>query len=186
MSTAKRRTTDKIKASLTAMLEKTPIEDITATALCEYAKINRATFYYHYDSVHDVFAEIERQTESEFAQWLSQSIFNSDGSPEKGFYVSFFEFISRNASVCRMLLGARRQSNFISRAVEAGREKVVSTMTKLFPDCQTSKIDYYYIFVSNGFLGLLEYWLNSGMRESTNEIAEIGENILRSGIEFLR
>ncbi len=180
------KTTDKIKESLTKMLEKTPIDDITATALCEHAKVNRATFYYHYDSVKDVFVEIEKQVENEFAQWISQSTFTVDGAPQKSFYVTFFEFVARNIGVCRMLLGAQRRSEFLMRAMEAGRTKVVSTMTKLFPDCPASKMEYYYIFVSNGFLGLLEYWLNSGMRESINEIADIGERVSYLGIGFLQ
>ncbi len=58
-------------------------------------------------------------------------------------------------------------------------------MSKLFPACPTSKIDYYYVFVSNGFMGLLQYWLNNGMRESTREIAEIGEKIAYGGVAYL-
>lgn len=70
--------------------------------------------------------------------------------------------------------------------MEAGRSKVVSVMSKLYPDCPASKINYYYIFVSNGFLGLLEYWLNSGMTESVNDIAEIGEQVSYMGVKYLQ
>ena len=179
------KTKEIIKKSLTEMLETAPIEDITATGLCERAHVNRATFYYHYNSVQDVLTEIEAQVESEFSHFLSQSTINSDGAPEKSFYVMFFEFGARNAGVCKMLLGAQRQSEFLNRAMEAGRSKVVSVMTKLFPNCPAAKIDYYYIFVSHGFLGLLGYWLNSGMRESVDEIAEIGEQVSYSGVRYL-
>lgn len=180
------KTTDKIKACLTEMLATIPIEDITATELCNRAKVNRATFYYHYNSVQDVLSEIETQMENEFAQWMSQSTLNQNGKPEDSFYVTFFEFVARNVGVCRMLLNAQRPSEFLTRAMEAGRIKVVSVMSKLYPDCPASKIDYYYIFVSNGFIGLLKYWLSSGMKESINAIAEIGERISNTGTLYLQ
>ncbi|MBD5132495.1 MAG: TetR/AcrR family transcriptional regulator [Clostridiales bacterium] len=185
MATAKKKTTDKIKASLTELLADKPIDDVTATALCSHAGINRATFYYHYNSVQDVLTEIEDDLEAEFTQWMSQATVASNGAPEKSFYVTFFEFIYRNVSVCKLLLGAQRQSEFLSRAMEAGRTKVVSVMSQLYPNCPASKINYYYIFVSNGFLGLLEYWLNSGMRESINDIADVGVQVSNAGIKYL-
>lgn len=183
---AKKKTTDKIKTGLIEMLATSSIDDITATALCERAGVNRATFYYHYNSVYDVLAEIEKQVESEFAQWLSQSIVDNAGAPAKNFYVSFFEFVRRNADVCRILLTSHNRSDFLMRALDAGRSKVISGMTRLFPDCPTSKIEYYYIFVSNGFIGLLRYWLGSGMIESIETIADIGERVSSMGIEYLK
>lgn len=185
MSAAKQKTTDKIKISLIELLDTMPIEDVTATELCKRAQMNRATFYYHYNCVQDVLTEIEAQVESEFLQFLSKETVTSDGSPEKSFYVSFFEFVARNANVCKLLLGNQRQSDFLTRAMQAARTKVVSIMTKLYPDCPAAKIDYYFIFVYNGFLGLLEYWLNSGMRESASKIAEVGEQVSYMGVKFL-
>ena len=183
----KKTTTDKIKHALTEMLDTMPIDDISATALCTHAGINRATFYYHYNSVQDVVEEIEKQVEREFVQWLSQATVTDDASPANSFYVTFFDIVARNVNVCRMLLKNRHnRSDFLARALEAGRIKVVSVMSTLYPNCPASKINFYYMFVSNGFLGLLEYWLNSGMRESITEIAAIGEAVSYKGIEFLK
>lgn len=185
MTESKKKTTAKIQNSLMKMLKSMPIESITATALCEYASVNRATFYYHYDSVQDVLAEIEANLESEFVQWMTQTTINSNGLPEKSFYVSFFEFVVRNADICRLILNTQRQSDFLTRAIEAGRAKVVSDMSKLFITCPVAKINYFYMFVSNGFLGMLGYWLNSGMRESVTEIAAICERIAYAGVGYL-
>lgn len=186
MTEKKKKTKDKIKEALTEMLDQKPYDDITAVALCAYAGVNRATFYYHYDSVDAVLAEMEEEMEREFTKWITQATINEIGAVEKSFYVAFFEFVARYAGVCRMLIGTKHKSNFLKRALEAGRTKVVSVMSRLYPDCPASKIDYYYIFVSNGFLGLLEYWLTSGMRESINEIAEIGEKVSSKGALFLQ
>ena len=185
MPDTKKKNTDKINHCLTEMLQTCSIEDITATELCKRSGVNRATFYYHYNSVQDVLAEIENKLQAEFSQWMSQSAVLSNGLPEKSFYVTFFEFVARNVGVCRMLLNTQRPSDFVTRAIGAGRTVVVSIMSKLYPECPTTKIDYYYMFVSNGFLGLLSYWLNSGMKESIIDIAEIGERISTLGVAYL-
>lgn len=183
----KKRTTDKIKSTLIKMLEKSPLEDISVTSLCSAAKVNRATFYYHYDSVTSVFNEMETHIEQDFAQSLARAAVSGVGMPEKSFYVMFFEFVARNASVCRLILNAPHGNNnsFLTRALESGRDKVTGMMTKLHPDCSAHKIDVYYIYVSNGFLGLLGYWLNNGMKESVEEIAGMGERLACLGEKFL-
>lgn len=186
MAVKKGKISNKIEQALIDMLGTMPIDDITATALCEHAKVNRATFYYHYNSVQDVLTEIQTQVENEFLQWISQSSpADESGMPQNSFYVSFFEFVARNAGICKMLLGAQHRSEFLARAMEAGRTKVISVMSTVYPQCPASKINYYYIFVSNGFIGLLQYWLNSGMKESVAEIAETGERISNIGINYL-
>ena len=184
----RRKTVNKLRDSLIKLLETTPLEDITVTAICDMANVNRATFYYHYDSVANLFEEVERGLESEFNQFISLSAIGSDGAPNRSFYVMFFEFVAHNAAICKMILNSPHKGNnsFITRAIDGGRDKVISTMTKLFPDCASGKIDHYYTFVSNGFIGLVGYWLNNGMKESVAEIADIGERISYGGIKYLQ
>lgn len=134
-----------------------------------------------------MFSKLEKRIESEFGVFLSSSAFKDDSTPESAFYVMFFEFVARNASLCRIILNSPHTGNssFLTRAMESGRYKVTGMMTRRYPDCPASKIDFYYVFVSHGFLGLLEYWLNSGMRESIEDIARIGEQVSFMGIKFL-
>lgn len=187
MTEPKKRTTAKIRSTLVKMLGSKDIDDITVTELCANAGINRATFYYHYDSARDVFGEVEKRMEAEFDEFLNRSAISESGMPDKSFYTTFFEFVARNANICKMVLNSPHKTNdsFLARAMNAGRNKVVSLMSRLYPDCPTSKIEYYYLFVSHGFLGLMAYWLNNDMKESAAEIAAIGEDVSNSGIKYL-
>ena len=184
---AKNKTKDKIQASLIKMLDAVAPDDITVTAICDSAEINRATFYYHYDSVKDVFADLEAKMERDFAEFISMSAFNSDGTPAKSFYVTFIEFVAKNATICRMILNSKHSAGkeFLSRAIESGRQKVTNLFAMLYPACPASKINFYYLFVSNGFIALIEYWLNNGMKESVAEIAEVGERLSFTGAKYL-
>lgn len=181
------RSTEKIQRTLIELMATTPIDEITVTELCKRSGVNRATFYYHYDSVQGVLLEIEKQVEAEFYEFIKRSLISDDGAADKSFYVMFFEFVARHADICKLMLEMQRQNSdsFLYRAMEAGRSKVIATMTELYPNCPTAKVEYYYIFMSHGFIGLMSYWLKSGMRESVEEIAEIGENLANNGMSFL-
>lgn len=47
-----------IKDSLLELLQNTPYEKITVTALCKQSEITRATFYLHYNNIDDVLDEL--------------------------------------------------------------------------------------------------------------------------------
>lgn len=47
-----------IKDALLELLQNTPYEKITVTALCRQSEITRATFYLHYDNIDDVLDEL--------------------------------------------------------------------------------------------------------------------------------
>ena len=49
------------------------LSDITITALCERAQINRKTFYRHYRAISDVITEFEDELLSDFAHILRSS-----------------------------------------------------------------------------------------------------------------
>lgn len=58
MDCRKERTKSKIKEGLLSLLAKEELEQITVSALCRRAKINRSTFYVYYDSPESVFDEM--------------------------------------------------------------------------------------------------------------------------------
>lgn len=51
-------TEGKIKLALREMMQVKPLSEINTVALCEKAKVNRQTFYYHYQDIYDVIASI--------------------------------------------------------------------------------------------------------------------------------
>lgn len=183
----KKRTTDKIKSTLITMLETTPIENINVSELCRHAEINRANFYYHYPSVEAVFNDIETNLEQDFFHSISIAAASKGTTPEKSFYLIFFEFVANNAQACKMIINLPHGTNnsFLTRALQSGKATATGMVTSQFPACSAKKIDLYYTYTSNGFLGLLSYWLNNGMQESVEEIAVVGEKLARSSSQFL-
>lgn len=69
-----------IQDALLELLQSTPYEKITVTALCKQSEITRATFYLHYNNIDDVLDELLddalRLTELDAIQPLPSAISN--------------------------------------------------------------------------------------------------------------
>ena len=76
-----------IKDALLELLQNTPYEKITVTALCKQSEITRATFYLHYNNIDNVLDELLddalRLTELDAIQPLSSAISNRSIENEK-------------------------------------------------------------------------------------------------------
>ena len=67
------KTRQNIRNALTSLMSEQELSDITITALCERAQINRKTFYRHYRAISDVITEFEDELLSDFAHILRSS-----------------------------------------------------------------------------------------------------------------
>lgn len=65
------RTKNAINSSFLRLLKEKDISKITVTELCEYADINRKTFYTYFNSVNSVLSEIENDMMNQFKESLS-------------------------------------------------------------------------------------------------------------------
>ena len=76
-----------IKDALLELLQNTPYEKISVTALCKQSEITRATFYLHYNNIDDVLDELLddalRLTELDAIQPLPSAISNRNIENEK-------------------------------------------------------------------------------------------------------
>lgn len=70
MDDRKQRTDDAIKDAFRTCLRETRAEDVTVSALCRLADVNRTTFYRHYRNVKDVFNDLETDQLNEFRELL--------------------------------------------------------------------------------------------------------------------
>ena len=79
-----------IKNALKTFMVKKPLSNITVLSLCEYCKIPRQTFYYHFSDIYDVLSSI----------YLSESIPGMDEAEEWNQIVKIMcDYISKNKSI---------------------------------------------------------------------------------------
>ena len=163
-----RMTKSLLKEALLEQLETKDLTDISVTALCEAADVNRSTFYSYYNGPSDLLREIE----AEVLDMIPQSPAVLDQQGEKQLLqatTAFFDYVRKNEKTFRILFSGSADAGFSSRLVEilcSQHIPVIKTVNGQSPGF----IQHY---VANGTVGMLREWVNSGFPVSSREIAEM-------------
>ena len=98
--------------SLLILLEKKDIDYITVKEICEKAGVNRSTFYLHYDTIDDLFAETIERLNNDFISSfeikdVKPLIKTADKEDmifiKKEFLEPYLEFVKKNKRVLKMI-----------------------------------------------------------------------------------
>lgn len=174
-----KRTKKLLNNALFELLKEKPIEKITPTELCRKATINRNTFYSHYKSTSDLLDDIE----NELFKAVDDSI-NSSNTP-----------IEAITALCKMLKANRKLSAIIfSKNSTARIIKKVFEITNKFNmskmDSEQNNLSRNYkqmlsSFTIMGSTAVLECWVNNGMTEDPEEIADFIYHISKNGSSYV-
>ena len=97
-----------------------------------------------------------------------------------------FVCLQANSDLCTVVLGEHGDKDFTWKLLNIGREKCLAAYSKLFREATPKQIDYFYVFVSSGCIGLLRKWMDEGMVMPASEIARMVENLLECCTQFLQ
>ena len=176
-----------IRRAFTGMLQQEPIQSISVKRLCAKAGISRGTFYAHYSDIYDLLGQLEEELMRAVQKGLGQML---EGEPGEVSLLEvtrvLFRSLQENADLCRVILGPHGDKEFAARLLSLGREYFLEAYRQSFPRATPRQLKYYYAFVSNGCMGLLEEWLKDGMGSSADEMAAVAESIMMYGVGFLR
>lgn len=138
------RTKEAIQSIFKKMVCELPYEKITVKAITEAAKINRNTFYLHYNCVDDVLAEIQAKHSSEYSAIVSG--FDQIKDTDK-LVRSFFEYMEAQDEFFRRVtcdsrfdyIRERMQNRVTKQAAESrplkGIEQSVRNILLTFNNC---------------------------------------------------
>lgn len=176
-----------IRKAFTTLLQGKPIQSISVKELCELAGINRGTFYAHYSDVYDLRSQIEAEMQAHLEQALAPLVAQPDGeiSPVR-VTTEIFQCLKDNSDLCIVTLGDYGDKNFMLKLLNIGRVFCLESYSKYFEGASPQRIEYYYAFVSSGFIGLLRKWLADGMVAPPQELAAMTEGLMLEGAGILR
>lgn len=181
-----RKTKDKLRQALTQLLSQKPLKHITVREIAEIVDINRGTFYLYYKDVYDMIEKLELEMLDEFNDIVKLRISKNKNEPPEPILSDVFTFLSENADMCLVLLGPNGDLSFINRLKELVRERCLYYWTEIYNAKSTLYFDYFYAFFISGCVGLFEKWLNNGMKESPEEMADILDKMIMNGVQALK
>lgn len=189
------RTRGALYDALIESLKKKPIDRITVTEICQTADINRSTFYLHYNSLQDLYQstieslyEEVRKSLEQFVEkdhgWLDM-IFR-DGEVEVPIILHILIFLKENRELMRVLIAGDEHADFLKPFYESGKASVLSVLKESGAPIPESVAIYYYHYVASGVIGLTVHWVESGMRESPEDITKLLQNLIAYGAGAIR
>lgn len=177
------KTKSEIKQALTELMEEKRFEAITVRDLTERANINRGTFYLHYQDKYDLLEQCEDEIIKNILEKVhdlqvqEREVLVSEGKPFP-FIAKVFEYIQENADFLRAVLGPNGDPSF--------QEKIKNMMIqnffiKLGNFTTTVPFEILITYISSANLGVIQYWVNTGMKQSPEEMASILFRIITKG-----
>lgn len=164
-----RRTKTIVQGALIKLMQDKPVGAVTITELCKVADINRNTFYAHYSTPEDVFAEIEDELRTDLSSMLEEG--------------------NVTLSVCRAIDEDRNRwraiwygnPRLLEQALDTCCEHVlIKWDAKNLLDVEEGTL--FLQFITRGAAGIIGNWLDGGRRTSPEEISEIIERFVHLGL----
>ena len=130
-----------IKNAFLEIRAKKPIERITIKELCASAKINKSTFYSHYDDIYDLSEKMQVEMVSDVMNIIANdpefTVVNS-----AAFVRSLFYALSTKMALISILFSGREQACLIDRLAEGIRELVFREYPEFRNDIQKQLLLY--------------------------------------------
>lgn len=161
-----RATRKKIYDALLYLLRHKSFHEIYVKDICKIACIDRSSFYKHYRDINDLMM----QTEGELSKNIAE-IFGGKWEFDRECFVKMFCFIRENHEFYAAYLNGRDGSFMGQNDFLGFWKKVQNTSARLpYPK---GEMFYHMAFFGAGLSAVCKIWLNTGMKQTPEEMAEI-------------
>ncbi|WP_054957534.1 TetR/AcrR family transcriptional regulator [Paenibacillus dakarensis] len=176
------RTKKALRDSLTELMKEKTFDEITVSDLTTRADMNRGTFYLHYRDKYDLL----QQSEEEIIEGIlrtrgKKKMMNRDDlsrfdymNEPIPFVTDLFKYLQENAEFMTVILGAGGNPAFQVKLKEVMRDIMAEGILKhLNEDDLSVPIGYLSAFAISAQLGVVQHWLDTGMKETPEEVSLI-------------
>lgn len=160
-----------IQKSLLALLEQKDFKKITVNDVCTLAKINRSTFYAHFQDLYAVLETIEQSLESALMNAYAADHTLNDNIMSTDYLVILLEHIKENSIFYQAYL-SDTASSMLDKSMEMLQNQIVRPLHQKL-NMPERYGTYYFNFFKTGFITVLRQWLADGCPESSEQLAAI-------------
>ena len=180
-----RKTKKNLKESLATLLLEKNINEITVQELVNRADINRGTFYLHYRDIYDMLSQIETEMLTELEDISRLFPVQQPKESPRPYISAMFQYIADNQTFCKMLLGPYGDMAFVEKLKTLVKEKCLHSLMETRPASEIQRYEYFASYAVAGCIGLLQTWMDSGMKVPPQELAQVAEGMINNGIDYL-
>ncbi|HBE13981.1 MAG TPA: TetR/AcrR family transcriptional regulator, partial [Clostridiales bacterium] len=150
--------------------EKKAASKITIKEICENADVNRATFYAHYVDQNDLLNKIKDEVIDSINDHIK--VISIHDAKSITIIEQIFEYIRKNAKICKLLLSERGDIVFQKRVLMLVYDMVIHEITSK-NKLSVQDAEYVYSFLITGCIGVIQKWLHDDMKITSKQMAEM-------------
>lgn len=183
--TQDRRITRSKKAfrdAMVALMKERGFDGFSVNDLCERADLNRGTFYNHFKDKDDLLAQLEDEIIADLDYFRDQirqltvrdvAKYRVRKTPIP-FFVNLFDYLRVQGDFLCAVLGPGGDVRFGPRLRDSICVNLIQTILhEHYRNDPTPFVRYYVAFYASAYLGMITHWLETGMQESSEEMALI-------------
>lgn len=164
-----------IKNTFIELVSQKDIKKITVSEICTKADINRATFYRYYLDVFDLLDTIKKEFETELKNAYMPK--TESENTVINFAKAMLEVFLENKELVKMLFNTNNGLYFLNNILEIAYTRCKEKWEKDLPNIKETDMEYASIFIFNGALGVINFWVQNDFETDINEIAETIETL---------
>ncbi|MBQ7474053.1 MAG: TetR/AcrR family transcriptional regulator C-terminal domain-containing protein [Oscillospiraceae bacterium] len=153
-------TKEALGAALKKMMAIKPIDKITVKDLAEICKVNRQTFYYHFDDVYDLLEWVfEADAEKNLPHEVKYERWREDVS-------MFFKYLMQNADFALNIYNSPNRTYMLRFYKQKLQNCIRSFAVIVSRDMLIDRRDFEFVveFYANCVVGVISQWLDLGMQ----------------------
>lgn len=176
-----------LRDALIALMEERGFDSITVGDLCARADLNRGTFYNHYQDKEDLLESFENEIMGDLERFqqqmkdlnLKEILSYQLRKKPLPFLVNLFDYLREEGDFLHAVLGPGGDVGFGPRLRDSVCGNLIqSILHERYRSNPTPFVNYYIAFFASAYLGVIMQWIETGMQETSEEMALIAMRLL--------
>lgn len=171
-----------LRTALIELMEERGLDGLSVNDLCARADLNRGTFYNHFHDKDDLLTSLEDEViaDLEHIQEQMKDLTVMDlvryrtRKQPLPFLVDLFDYLREQGDFLHAVTGPGGDIRFAPRLRDSVCANLIQTILhERYRNDPTPFVQYYVAFYATAYLGVIERWIETGMQESSEEMALI-------------
>lgn len=169
-----------IEKSFVELLKVKQLNKITVKELCDLSEINRSTFYKYYDDIFDLFDKMIAKSKVEFHNLIQEMKGQGRGKA----LTESLEKIKKNGDIYIALITEQRGHGVLDEALNEFFYELIKVSEVAFLNIPKDKQMWILYYLVWGCSGIVRCWTNNEMKESTQNVATLIDNLIDNTLNF--
>lgn len=176
-----------LRRALIELMEERGFDGITVNDLCVQADLNRGTFYNHFRDKDDLLATLEDEIIADLDRFQAKMAALSLPSMMRcliakrplPLLVDLFDYLREQGDFLHAVMGDGGDVRFGPRLRDSVCTNLVqSVLHERYRNDSSPFVSYYVAFFASAYLGVITRWIETGMQESSGDMARICMRLL--------